>query len=415
MFDTIETIPRLSTTFKKGALQIETDWPTRNRRGDININLRAWQLTEDPPRLIISTTRLNLYSGTAKNGIAVQLTQTGIEKPTATDITTHLTEHLLTLYRQDGQTVKPQPKQRTTNSHLIYPIWPATGGTLIGAGTNSFKSLLALAIALQATTGTEILTGNTRAPQQPAQILYCDWESDQDSFAERLYALCKGHGLEQTPTVAYRQLVQPLTDVADTLRDETKRHQYAGVIIDSLSAAVGGSLVDDELANQFWNALSSLETPALVLAHKSQEAIRRNHQRVFGSVMHENRSRMLWDAYREPESHLVRWEVVSDNNTGRQGHKVAWRVNVANTGEDHDRHLDSITITAVNPNDVRQAPTEGNTIADRIHYALLESGALTYGEIATVIDHQPASVKAILNRNRDTKFTKKDDGRWEIK
>jgi len=413
-FDAVETIPRLSATFTKAALRIDTDWPTRTRRGDININLRAWQHTENPPRLILSTTRLNLHSGTAKNGLAITLTRTGIDKPTAEDIVHRLTEHLLELYRNDGNTVTPTPRARTTSTHLIYPIWPATGGTLVAAGTNSFKSLIALAVALQAATGIEVLTGNTRAPINPIRILYLDWESDEASFAERLYGLSRGHGLDLTPSVAYRQLTQPLTDVVDTIRDEIKRHQYAGVIIDSLSAAVGGSLVDDELANLFWNAQAALETPALVLAHKSQEAIRRGHQRVFGSVMHENRSRMLWDAYREPDSALVRWEVVSDNNTGRKGQKLAWRIDVNNVGEDHARHLDSITITGVNPNDVRQAPNEGDTLVDRITYTLTEHGPLMAGEIGTVIGSSAGTVRSIISRHSHL-FDKKPDSRYSLK
>jgi len=415
MFDSVDIIDRLSVSYRWREIQIETDWPTRTRRGDLLVNLRIWLYTEDPPKLGLSTSRINLYSSSAKGSLIGQIRKlTNHEAATCEELIHHLAEHSVALHKQDGTTTRPIPAQRTGDTHLIYPLWPATGGTLVGAGTNSFKSLVALATAIQASLATEILDGNTRPPAEPQPILYCDWESDEASFAERLYAIARGHGLELAPSVAYKRLTQPFTDVAPAIRDEVKLHGYKGIVIDSLSAAVGGSLIDDELANLFWNAVAAVETPSLILAHKSQEAIRRNHQRVFGSVMHENRSRMLWDAYREPDSTLVRWEVVSDNNTGRKGQQLAWRVNIANTGEEHERRLDSITITAVNPHDVRQAPNEGNTLADRITYTLTENGPLTSGEIATVLGTSDASVRAQLSRHK-TLFTKHGDNhRWAL-
>jgi hypothetical protein len=412
MFDSIDTIDRLSVVYRYREIQLETDWPTRGRRGDLTVNLRITLLTEDPPRLALSTSRINLYSSSAKTSIAALLRKTTqIEPATADDLIHHLAEHTVQLYRQDGQTTRPIPQQRTGDTHLIWPIWPNTGGTLVGAGTNSFKSLLALAIAVQASLGVEVLEGNTRPPTEPKPILYCDWESDEASFAERLYAICRGHGLELQPAVAYKRLTQPFPDVAAQIRDEIRLHGYHGSVLDSLSAAVGGSLVDDELANQFWNSVAAIEVPTLILAHKSQEAIRRNHQRVFGSVMHENRSRMLWDAYRETDSNLVRWEVVSDNNTGRKGQKLAWRVNIANEGEDHERRLDSITIAAVNPNDVREAPDGDAPLKTRITRTITENGPLTHQEIALLIAAKPDSIKAILNRNKSD-FYKTGDSKW---
>ncbi len=406
-------VDQVEVTFKVGAWEIWCSWPQKARRSDIATIMRVRLLSEDPVRLVLSSTRVNLLSTSAKNGVAAALRKQGADQD-ADLVIHHIAESLLDLYRQAGFTTEPQPRPRVGDSHLLYPVWPATGGTLIVGGTNTFKSLLAMGAAVQTSTAAEVLGGNTRRPTEPLTPFYLDWEGDEPAFSERLFATLQGAGLPLEPCVAYRQMTQSLADAADTIRDEINRQKYPGVIIDSLSAAAGGSLVDDELANQFWNAVAYLGVPCLVLAHKSQEAIRRGHQRAFGSVMHENRSRMMWDVHREPDSNLVRWEVISDNNTGRKGDTLAWRIDIKNEGEHQNRRLDTIQFTAVNPQDVRQAPNEGDTLPDRIAYQLTENGPMTSGEIATALGLQDNSIRNQLSRHK-TLFTKRTDTRWELK
>jgi hypothetical protein len=184
-----------------------------------------------------------------------------------------------------------------------------------------------------------------------------------------------------------------------------------GLILDSISAAMGASLNEDEPANLFWDAVERINTPTLVTAHKNKQDATRGKKGIFGSIMHTNRPRMVWDGYREENSKLVRWECINDNNTGHQGNTLAWRVDITNTGENEHRRLDTVTFTAVNPDDVRQAPDEGKTLTDRIAYCLGENGPLTAGEIALVLGHQKASINTTLNRGP---FTKREDARWEL-
>jgi len=406
----VEITAGVEATYRHGPWEITATWPQRSRRTDVSTVMRVMNYATDPPQLVLSSTRVNLYSNSGKSQVAMAMRKHS--QFAESDRVVHwISEHLLEQYRQAGYTEKPQPRQQTGATDLLYPIWPATEGTIIGAATNSYKSWIALAAAVQVSLGVEILQGNTYCPT-PTPVLYLDWEVNEAVFSERLYAILKAYGLPLEPCVAYRKMTTPLSDAADAIRDEILRNQYGGVTIDSLSAAVGGSLNEDEPANDFWNAVAYLETPALVTAHKSDEAIRKNRAKVFGSVMHQNRPRMIWDARRETDSPLVAWTVANDNNTGRKGMQLAWRIQINTTGEHHERRLDTVTFTAVNPNDVRQAPNEGQTLADQIAYTLTETGPLTHGEIAMMLGAKPDSVKAQLHRHKHL-FTKRDL-RWEI-
>jgi len=407
----VTAVADVDVTYKWASWLIEASWPQRSRRTDISTVLKVTSTLSDPPKLVLSSTRINLMSASAKNSVAVAMRR--VDDDRVNELVHDVCENLLEWFQQAGHTTQPEPKQRQGERWLIYPLWPITQGTLVAAATNSFKSIVAVAAAVQATRGVEVLRGNTRVSDE-TPILYVDWEADQHDFGERLYAVLQGAGLPLEPCVAYRHLYVPLADAAETLAEEIARNHYGGVVIDSLSAAVGGSLVDDDLAGLFWNAVSRLGVPALVTAHKSEEAIRRGHKRPFGSVMHQNRPRMIWDVRREPDSSNVVWEVVNDNNTGRIGHKLAWRITVNTEGQDDIERLESFTFEAINPRDVRYAAKEGDTLADRIAYALVESGPLMPKELAKAVGTSDGAVRTQLNRH-DT-FEKHSDGlRWTLK
>lgn len=360
-------------------------------------------------RLVMSASRLDLHG--AKTTL-IRAMKAYDDDPVITEFVHEVAQDLLNWFRQSGATTYPTPGTREGDRWLLYPLWPSSMGTLVAAGTNSFKSLVAIGAAIQVTLGVDILSGNTRVTTT-TPILYCDWEASEADFAERLYAVLNAYDLPIEPCVAYRHLRVPLADAAETLAEEIKRNGYGGVVVDSLSAACGGSLVDDELANHFWNAVAYLDVPVLVTAHKSAEKLARGRKGVFGSVMHENRSRMLWDAQRSRNEPAVRWEVVSDNNTGLKGNRLAWRLDINKEGRDENERMVALSFHGMNPNDLRLAANEGDTLADRVAFAIIEQGPLMAGEIASAVGVGAGSIRKVLQRHADV-FDKMDDGRWGL-
>ncbi len=411
--DWIQTTPGVEVVYRPGPWEIIAEWPQRSRRSDLTSVFRIRFLGAEPAKLVLSSTKIGLYSTTAKNHLAASMRKVPQAQVADVDLVVHtIVEHLLTAYRDLGAPIRPTPEPYPGDMFLNYPMWPAIGGTVLVAPSNSFKSFLVPAIAIQTSLGIEVLQGNTRLATQPKPIWVLDWEAGTPAFAERLYAILKGADLPIEPCIDYLHLSQPFVEVADQIAAEARRKNYGGVILDSLSAAMGASLNEDEPANLFWDAIERINTPALVTAHKNKADTQRQRKGVFGSIMHQNRPRMVWDGTRETDSRLVRWECINDNNTGHQGNLLAWRVDIQNTGEHEHRRLDTVTFTAVNPDDVRTAPDEGKTLTDQIEYALHENGPLTHGEIALILGAKPDSIKTTLHRGKQ--FDKRLDGRWDL-
>lgn len=410
---TVTPIDQVEVTYQWLAYLVTVSWPERTRSDTISSTVEVVRLDVRPPRLVWSPTRINWLSATAKTSLirSLQTVDKGIAH--VDEFVHRIAADIIRRYRQGGTSTVPAPRRQNGARYTLYPLWPSIGGTLVSAATNSFKSWIGIAAAVQCTLGVEVLTGNTSKPT-PQTAYYLDWETDEQTFAERLYAVLEGAGQPLEPCVAYRQMLAPLADTAESVAGEIARNGYGAVIVDSLSAAIGGSLNDDEPARQFWNSLTSLRVPVLVLAHKSSEAIRKGWKQPFGSVQHRNRPRMIWDAVRQEGEPLVRWEVVDDNNSGRKGQRLAWRIDIATEGEHEDQRLSTVTFSGVNPNDVRIAANDGDTLADKIAYALI-NGPATPKELAEQVGITDSSVRKVLSRYPDL-FTKDPDGfRWTLK
>ena len=104
-------------------------------------------------------------------------------------------------------------------------------------------------------------------------------------------------------------------------------------MIDSLSASIGRSLIEDEAANRFWDAVALLGVPSLVVAHKSAEAIRSRSRRVFGSIMHEARPRVIWNVETAYDSDYLLDGVFQGQRLRPPRDQTAWEVEFTTPGE----------------------------------------------------------------------------------
>jgi hypothetical protein len=220
--------------------------------------------------------------------------------------------------------------------------------------------------------------------------------------------------LEPGAHLAYKEMRVPLVDAAPGLTDEIRIGKFGAVVIDSMSASVGGDLVDASTVNAFYDAVRLLAVPALVLAHKSAESAQKRSKRFFGSIMSENRVRLAWNGEKARDGSTVLWDVFKDNNQGRWGDKLAWRVEFGHTGADETRRLESITINSCNPHNVTLESDEAIHNHDRISWDLLEHGASLPGEIAGRVGSTADNVRATMTRKK-AMFRKRGDGRWEVR
>ena len=406
----------LEVEYEKDGWHVTASWPQRGRRHEVVVLMRVDWLGVGK-RLVVAPTRVNLYSGSAMNslGTLMRKVEPGPDPKKVDELLQRIRANLLEWYGQGRQTEQPDPTSAPDRSGwLLWPIWPYPGIVGVSAAPDSFKSLLAQAIALQARSGVEVLKGNTRTPK-PRRILYLDWESGSGRFAARLGALCQGADMEVKPWLDYQHLTIPLVDAAPTLAEDILRHEIDAVIIDSMSAAIGASLKEDDSTNAFYDAVRLLDRPTLVLAHKSAENIKKRARRFFGSIMSEVRLRMAWNAERVDGA--VVWECFKDNDTGLKGKKLAWQIDFGSTGQDEDARLESVAVRSVKPSavDLREEPGRTSVpkwqlVADSIH----DDGPGTHMEIAKRLGLQPGHVKTYMDRHRDV-FTMLPDGlRWGL-
>lgn len=404
----------LEVEYEKDGWHIIASWPQRGRRHEVVVLMRVDWLGVGK-RLVVAPTRVNLYSGTAMNSIGTLMrkVEPGPDPKKVDELLQRVRNNLIEWYGQGRQTEQPDPTSAPDRSGwLLWPIWPYPGIVGISAAPDSFKSLLAQAIALQARSGVEVLKGNTRTPK-PRRILYLDWESGSGRFASRLGALCKGADMEVKPWLDYQHLTIPLVDAAPTLAEDILRYDIDAVIIDSMSAAIGASLKEDDSTNAFYDAVRLLDRPTLLLAHKSAENIKRRALRFYGSIMSEVRLRMAWNAERVDGA--VVWECFMDNDTNQKGQTLAWELDFESTGQNETAHLKSVTVRSVNPSavDLREEP--GRTSLPKwqlILDSIRDEGPATHTEIAHRLGLQPGHVLTYIKRHPDV-FTMHPDGlRW---
>jgi hypothetical protein len=409
----VEPIEGVSITYTWRSFEVELAWPTGGRRGEVNTLVRARRKGADNPGLVRSRVRINLYSSSALDSLITALRrQAGDDKDDIAGFVHALADDAVEWYRRGAATTLVEPRLTNGGNWLVYPVWPATGTTAIAAAPGAYKSLLAQGIALQLATGHEILASNTRTPRKVLPVLYLDWEADEATFASRLWALCEGAGLEQKPYLAYKTMRVPLQDAAVSIAEEIARGRFGAVVIDSMSASIGGGLIDDDVVNGFWDAIRILGIPALVLAHKSAENIKKREARFFGSIMSEARIRYAWNGEATRNGDTVVWSVFKDNNMGHLRTKLAWRVEITQEGDNEDRHMTEVHLAGISPHDIHQPPDEPNTTVDRIEQALLE-GAMMAGEIATATGANPGTIRKVISRHGD-RFVKTSDGRWAL-
>ena len=142
-----------------------------------------------------------------------------------------------------------------------------------------------------------VSTGTPHGKLYPehSNVLYLDYEVDQQDMTNRFHALCEGLGV-QAPDLHYRNQFVSVAKDEDRIRDIVAELDIGFVIIDSAAAACGGEPENASIAAQYWNSLSSLGCTTLTIAHVSKaEAHERGTSTPYGSVFWRNYARNAWE------------------------------------------------------------------------------------------------------------------------
>jgi len=164
----------------------------------------------------------------------------------------------------------------------IAPILQERMSAVFYGEGDSLKSFFATYLAVLVRTG-QAQSGLT---PEPGKVLFLDYETDLDTFWERVNMLTAGMGMAPPDGLLYRPMVQSLVEEFPRLNQITMDNDIGLIIVDSAAPAT----VEPEKAEYvipFFRALRSLNTTNIVIAHMTKSSAGRGDY-PFGSTMWRN-------------------------------------------------------------------------------------------------------------------------------
>lgn len=248
--------------------------------------------------------------------------------------------------------------------YMLWPYVEASGDTVMFADGGSGKSTLALIMAVCVATGVTLLP-ECRV-DQTGNVLYLDWEADEQDHAERLAAIRAGvDPYLEIPegAIMYKRMTASLSESVEELRKHIAQNQIKLVVIDSIGRArSGGGVESSEDTIKLFNAIRRLGTPTLCIDHMSKEGVftERGGTRPIGSTYTHNNARLTWSVTAGDS----RMDEITDDDTSSM-HTVQLTNHKNNNGklnrrrtyslqyftDDHDR-LQSIFVQPIDPSTV---------------------------------------------------------------
>jgi hypothetical protein len=301
------------------------------------------------------------------------------------------------------------PQRAPAARHLIAKLVLAGETNVLFGDGGSGKSLVALALAVAASTGQALPAG--LVPTAPIRrVLYLDYESCQAEHEDRLAGLLAGLEIPEAPPILYRQMVRPLADDAAVLRAEISQHQIDLVIVDSLAPACGPEPEGADAAVRTFTALRSFGAVSrLVVAHVSHAgaAQRIGPTKPFGSIFNYNLARNIWEVRRADDDgdHLVLGLYHRKFNSGRRLPPFGLRVEM------------DAEATTLHGHDLGQEPdlVARTSIAYRLKQALT-AGARTIPELVDETSGNKDTITRTLRRWRKAgSVIQMDPDRWGLK
>jgi hypothetical protein len=382
-------------------------------RGEIQTELTIDRLDDS------GRPRLRLYGPAKFNLLGVQVTQAR-ELNEALDI--DWKGLLLTVrsqsvrqYREGSPLIDLATVDITDESprFLLAPFIDQHGITVLVGDGGTGKSLTALAMALALVTDEPVFG---ERPQAVGSVVYLDWEADEETHAERLWAICRGLSVSVPGGgIHYQKMLSSLPEAVASLRKKIMDVGASLVIVDSVGMARGGAPESAEETIKLFRAMRSLGVPILAIDHISKESKKSDAggSDPIGSVYTRNSARLVWSM--EGKQFEGRGDTVivfrnSKANFGRKERQRAFRYGFL---EGPGGRLASVTFDPVDWRDTEEF-ADKLPVKDRIVRALRAS-PLSRSEIAAAVDITVDAARARLSElRRDGKVFDLGNDRWTL-
>lgn len=287
------------------------------------------------------------------------------------------------------------------NKFLLAPVILDKRPVTLFAEGGVGKSWLALYFGLRLQKGDGAVQRN---------VLYLDWETDEDEIRERLHML--QHAVREPTGIAYRRCSAPFADDVDAIHREMVKHDLNYVIFDSLGGACGGDIEKAETALRFYQAYRSLEVGSLWVTHVAKNG--KKDRTPFGSAYFWNYSRSIWEVVRQQSQDGTSISV------GMYHRKINGARLFKATGYTFAFGDGWAVVEEIAPGQiVTKVPAIEDKMTDHERiFNILRHGAKSVKEIADRLGkdtkNPEGAVRSTLDRGEES-FVKRPDGTWGIK
>ncbi|RJO60357.1 MAG: hypothetical protein C4542_09705 [Dehalococcoidia bacterium] len=360
-------------------------------------------LPDQPGRLHKS--RLNLDSARSRKTLVTEL-RTRVKEATIPwdDIFEVACVYTEEQYRAGPPVINLAQEGVVSQDYLVEPLLPEDTITILFGDGGVGKSYVSMMLALAVQTGSRLPAG--LKVKRKTNVLYLDWESYKEDQVERFGSLLLGMNIDWPEAFWYRSQSQTIRNDASYLRAEVSRRDIGLVVIDSLGPASGGNLREEETAIAAMNALRSLGTTCLVLAHVAKHdplpgANGSSRPTPLGSVMFQNLARSTWELRKSDSAEASTLQLGLYHRKSNRGRIEPRPIGLTFGFEGGIGTGQTLMVTPRNLDvgDVAELAARGS-ISFRLQSALRE-GARTTTELADELGCKEDTVYRVLRRRTD--------------
>lgn len=374
------------------SVRVNVDRLEEEGHGEISV----WHDNGAGRRLLLMK-KANLLSSTACSTLCKQLDKhLDIDWDTVLTYVTALTMETL----REGEPVR---KIGLEPSHVaidwtLSPLIERNQPTTIYAPGGSVKSYLADYIACLVQFGAFGM-GGLLVPE-PTNVLYLDWEACFEDHARRVWFIKKGLGIETEECFSYRFCTQSIANDIYSIQKIVTDEKIGFVIVDSQMAASNNGPDQASNANQYYNALRSLQCTSLTIDHVNKvdwKGSENESTGPYGSVVKYNRSRSQFEIKKSqtPGEDYVELSIIHrKHNNGTLLKQFGIKVNF---NKDQNNHLNNVTFESC---DVTDNPELAKYLTDKDRIiAILKAShePMTVKSLAERMDKEHGQVRARLN------------------
>tara|TARA_R110000787_G_scaffold170262_1_gene282949 strand:+ start:102 stop:1445 length:1344 start_codon:yes stop_codon:yes gene_type:complete len=255
-------------------------------------------------------TKIYLFSDKNKDDLASILDEkTGGDRPWGIIIDDTCNE-IIDKHREGNQEIiMSRVDEHSFRSYQLKPFLREGVPNLMWASGGSGKSYFATLTAILVSQG----KGSLGMVPRKTNVLYLDWEEDEDIMRNRIYSIQKGLGLEnpeKSDGIVWKKMVGALDTNIEELSSLVSKHGIGYVIVDSLNPALGGKSIDSESVESFFFALRALDVTSLLIDHANKSGERSGKFEIYGSAFKYARARNVYEISKVQKNESDNIEVV---------------------------------------------------------------------------------------------------------